>query len=72
MLDVEIVLLELSYASEIFLCSQIDVIVYWEVSVWKTRYNTLCCYKIVQNTCAFKTLIMKYIKSYIGFVTLSE
>lgn len=34
-IDVEIVLVELSYASGISLHSQIDVIVYWEMSVWK-------------------------------------
>lgn len=34
-IDVEIVLVELSYASGISLHSQIDVIVYWETSVWK-------------------------------------
>lgn len=53
--------MELSYALGISLHSQIDVTVHWEVSVWKTRYNTLRCLSMVQSTCAFQTL--KYIES---------
>ena len=65
-LDVEIVMVELSYASEISLHSQINIIVYWDVWMWKTRCNTLCCCRIVRSMCAFWNLFRRI------FVTLSE